>query len=255
MTRQENGTSPCHQGHGQVLHTRLNGVGMYVLFPSMCFHRGYYSNENTEVMTTFLTAQLFASFGTKRISRKTWNARTDFYEGKQIVPELLHDLTLDLQVSWDNHYSATRFPPSRMYKNAKIDTQSNRVIHRIDFDRFRHVRTLVDTFETLYPELQMETVWFIKKSLCGDGFQRWHQDLNGNGTVVATIVVTLDTQSMNQQCLVWCTPMCWDKMLPAPAPPLVFFVPKATYDDPVTSREESHNTHQPAKPAKTPRPW
>ncbi len=33
---------------------------------------------------------------------------------------------------------------------------------------------------------------------------------------------------------VWCTPM-WDKMLPAPAPPLVFFVPKATYDDLVTS--------------------
>ena len=43
---------------------------------------------------------------------------------------------------------------------------------------------------------------------------------------------------------VWCTPM-WDKMLPAPAPPLVFFVLKATYDDLVTSPEESHNTHQP----------
>ena len=103
----------------------------------MCFHRGYYSTENTEVMTTYLTAQFFASFGKKRISRKKWNARTDFYEGKQMLPELLHDLTLDLQVNWDDHYSATRFPPSRMYKNAKIDTESNRVIHRIDFDRLR----------------------------------------------------------------------------------------------------------------------
>ena len=203
MTSQENGTSPCHLGHDKVLHARLNGVGMYVLFPSMCFHRGYFSTEDSAVMTTYFTAQLFASFGTKkRISRKTWKARTDFYECKQIAPELLHDLSLDLQVSWDDHYSATRFPPSRRYKNAKIDTQTNRVIHRIDFDRLRHVRTLVDTFEGLYPELQMETVWFIKKSLRGDGFQRWHQDLNGNGTVVATIVLTLDTQpTMNQQCL------------------------------------------------------
>ena len=167
----------------------------------MCFHRGYYSTENTEVMTTYLTAQFFASFGKKRISRKKWNARTDFYEGKQMLPELLHDLTLDLQVNWDDHYSATRFPPSRMYKNAKIDTQSNHLIHRIDFDRLRHVHTLVDTFEKLYPALQMETVWFIKKSLRGDGFQWWHHDLNGNGTVVATIVLTLDAQPMNQQCL------------------------------------------------------
>lgn len=79
MTSQESGTTPCYLGHKRVLHTRLNGVGMYVLFPSMCFHRGYYSTENTEVTTTFLTAQLFASFGEKRISRKKWNARTDFY--------------------------------------------------------------------------------------------------------------------------------------------------------------------------------
>jgi hypothetical protein len=63
-----------------------------------------------------------------------------------------------------------------------------------------------------------------------------------------------DSHNAFTQDTAWCTPM-WDKMLPAPAPPLVFFVPKATYDDLVTSREESHNTHQPAKPAKTPRPW
>jgi hypothetical protein len=67
------------------------------------------------------------------------------------------------------------------------------VIHRIDFDRLHHVRDLVDLFEKLYPELQMETVWFIKTSSREDGFQRWHQDLNGNGTVVATIVLNIDS--------------------------------------------------------------
>ena len=193
MTRQDKGSSPCHLGHKRVLHARLTNIGAYVLFPSICFHRGYYITDK-EVTMTFLTAQLFASFGKKRISRKKWNARTDFYQQEQeILPEVLQDLRLDLHQHWDEHYPATRFPPSRMYKNAKIDTESNRVIHRIDFDRLRHVRDLVDLFEKLYPELQMETVWFIKKSSRGDGFQRWHQDLNGNGTVVATIVLNIDS--------------------------------------------------------------
>jgi hypothetical protein len=79
-----------------------------------------------------------------------------------------------------------------MYKNAKIDTESNRVIHRKDFDRLQHVCNLVLTFEVIYPELHIETVWFIKKSCHGDGFQRWHQDLNANGQVVATIVLNID---------------------------------------------------------------
>jgi hypothetical protein len=79
-----------------------------------------------------------------------------------------------------------------MYKNAKIDTESNRVIHRQDFDRLQHVCNLVLLFEGIYPELHIETVWFIKKSCRGDGFQRWHQDLNANGQVVATIVINID---------------------------------------------------------------
>jgi hypothetical protein len=45
----------------------------------------------------------------------------------------------------------------------------------------------------------MEIVWFIKKCEGGDGFQRWHQDLNGNGTVVATIVLNIDTDTRMTQ--------------------------------------------------------
>jgi hypothetical protein len=80
-----------------------------------------------------------------------------------------------------------------LYKNAKIDTQSNSVIHRQDFDRLQHVCNLVLLFEGINLELQIETVWFIKKSCSGDGFQRWHQDLNANGQVVATIVLNIDS--------------------------------------------------------------
>ena len=87
-----------------------------------------------------------------------------------MLPEALNDSRMDLHGYWDVHYPATRFPPSRMYKNEKIDTQSNRVIHRKDFDKLRNVRNLVDYFEGIYPELQMKIVWFIKKSECGEDF-------------------------------------------------------------------------------------
>ena len=72
MTRQDKGSSPCHLGHERVLHARLTNIGTYVLFPSMCFHCGYYITDK-EVTMTFLTAQLFASFGKKRISRKKFD--------------------------------------------------------------------------------------------------------------------------------------------------------------------------------------
>ena len=54
MTMQHNNATPCRLGHDRVLHARLTNVGTHVLFPSMCYHRGYY-NTNTKVKKTFLT--------------------------------------------------------------------------------------------------------------------------------------------------------------------------------------------------------
>ena len=81
---------------------------------------------------------------------RSW--RKDFYQPKQMSPEALHNLRIDLYTHWDDHYPASWFPPSRMYKHEKIDTQSNRVIHRQDFDRLQHVCNLVLLFEGIYPE-------------------------------------------------------------------------------------------------------
>ena len=95
MTRQDRGSSPCHVGHEQVLRAKLTRIATYVLFPSTCYHRGYYRTHK-EVKMTFLTAQLFASFGKKQYSRKKWNQRQDFYQRQQMLPEALNDLRIDL---------------------------------------------------------------------------------------------------------------------------------------------------------------
>jgi hypothetical protein len=54
-----------------------------------------------------------------------------------------------------------------------------------------YIQELVNVFEYLFEGLEVQLVWFIKKRMRGDGFQRWHQDLEGNGTTAETIVVNI----------------------------------------------------------------
>ena len=111
-----------------------------------------------------------------------------------MLPEKLGLLRDDLLAYWDEHYPCSSDAPPEHYKNTKIDTKSNRVIQKKDFTKMRHVQELVTMFETIHHELEIESVWFIKKSRRGGGFQRWHQDLVGGiGTTVATIVVNIDS--------------------------------------------------------------
>jgi len=125
-----------------------------------------------------------------------------FYQVQGISPKKLCALRKDLIDNWDVHYPFSKYPPPDQYKNTKIDTNSNRFFqkkHFTDDHQLHHVKALVDIFENLYQQLEIESVWFIKKSRGGDGFQRWHKYLVGNGTVVATIVLNIDTQVQQPQ--------------------------------------------------------
>ena len=144
---------------------------------------------------TFITAQLFAVFkSTQSVwqSRKSWNNR-QFYQVQGISPKELCALREDLIAYWDEHYPSLKYPPPERYKNTMIDTDSNRFIQKKHFTKLPHVKALVTKFEILYQELEIKSVWFIKKSRCGDGFQRWHQDLVGIGTAAATIFLNIDS--------------------------------------------------------------
>jgi hypothetical protein len=190
ITKSDNHDHPCHKGHTNVLHASLNRSGDYVLFPAMTFHRGYY---NPQVDKTFITAQLFAVLKSpymSRQSRKSWND-SRFYKVQGVLPEKLSSLREDLLAYWDEHYPCSSYAPPDRYKNTKIDTKSNRVIQKKHFTTMPHVLELVTMFENIYHELEIESVWFIRKSRRGDGFQRWHQDLVGTGTTIATIVINI----------------------------------------------------------------
>jgi len=183
---------PCNQGHKNVIHVPLNCPGDFVLFPARAFHRGYY---NSKVKKTFITAQLFAVFKSQyhtRNSRKEMSESLRYYELQHVLPSKFNGLSNDLLAYWDEHYPSSKCPPPDNYKNAKIDIASNRVVRRPDFIREMHyVQELVNLFEHIFEGLEVQIVWFIKKSRRGDGFQRWHQDLVDNGQTAATIVVNI----------------------------------------------------------------
>jgi hypothetical protein len=160
------------------------------------------------VKNTFLTAQLFAVFRSNPLqqSRTKWKSRTKwnnspFYQVQSISPKELCALRKDLIAYWDEHYPSSKYPPPECYKNTKIDTESNRYVQEKHFThpQLDHVRALVTIFESLFPELEIKSVWFIKKSRGGDGFQRWHQDLVGIGMAAATIVLNIDLLGQEEE--------------------------------------------------------
>jgi hypothetical protein len=102
-----------------------------------------------------------------------------------VLPEKFVGLSNDLLAYWDKHYPSPKFPPPE-------NVESNRVVPRHDFMHDMHyVQEFVNVFEHLCEGLEVQLVWFIKKSRRGDGFHRWHQDLVGNGTTAETIVVNI----------------------------------------------------------------
>ncbi len=89
------------------------------------------------------------------------------------------------------HYSAIEFPPPRNYKLNKVSTEVNHVVRKDSFDKKPLILNLVKCFDQLYQHLKVQIVWFICKSVNGNGFPAWHQDLVKNSTIAVAIVVNV----------------------------------------------------------------
>jgi hypothetical protein len=56
-----------------------------------------------------------------------------------------------------------------------------------------YVQELVNSIRTPLRGIRSPVGLVYQKKRRGDGFQSWHQDLVGNGTTAATIVVNIDS--------------------------------------------------------------
>jgi hypothetical protein len=105
------GGKKIESGHRQK-YVWINSVGECIVFPSTCWHHGYYNDDANKV---FITAQLFARPSiqpdTVRFTHSFTEAQ-EFIQGK-LDKSINNDLSNDLLQNWDSRYSVDEFPPKR----------------------------------------------------------------------------------------------------------------------------------------------
>ena len=167
----------------------INNLGDYVIFPSKCFHQGYF---NTDSDTVYITAQLFArptiSIATDQLTRSQ-SKQLDYIKNN-LNNGTVTALSNDIFQNWDTTYSHERFGPCKNF-DGPVDMDSN---HQIPHTKFREaplLNYLVDTFTEMFPNLTIDMVWLIVKYKPGSRFQSWHQDFNLHEKITKIIVINL----------------------------------------------------------------
>ena len=144
-----------------------------------------------------VTAQLFASdngSSPNHPSRHLASKNSMDAVNTGMVTIDLTRLSEDVLLRWDVNYPISEFAPCKSFGGVRINTESNRQIHKSKFARVPHIARLVKAFEEKYHSLSIDQVWLIRKSHSELGFQRWHQDLpklEGERAIVKSIVVNI----------------------------------------------------------------
>ena len=184
--------SPCNTGHVDVVEVALDDAGDFVLFPATTYHRGFYSHKKNH--NTFFTAQFFCVYKSMDSVRpKRFSPNDDLYCKRNLganKSSSVRGLFNDLRCYWDTYYCRGSHAPPKKYKLEDIDIARNRVVTRDQIMNGRKfLLEIVVELERLYPYLEVELVWFIRKSDDGHGFQDWHKDQVINDTAAYTIVL------------------------------------------------------------------
>ena len=186
---------------------RLNMTGQYIMFGSSVYHRGYFNNLRGAVT---VTAQLFCIPSTNHdldTSTRTSRERDpitgatvrigkgEFVPG-MIPKEDIQDLTEVLvhEDGWEEMLGYKEYNPApTRFQGVPINSDSNKQIDQIHFDKLPQIKKHVKMFEDKFPDITVFQVWLIQKSGTESGFQAWHQDKVGLQT--KTIVVNLGSAS------------------------------------------------------------
>ncbi len=133
-------------GHSWQPH-RLDKTRDYILFPSLCWHKGFYHNEFNQ---TFIQAQLFAAplMGKDMGCLTCSFAGKDFINGnldKSFFLELIHDVF----TRWDESYPLLEIPPCSEFQDKDVDPVENRQIPQDKFDKVPLIQELVHRFQEI----------------------------------------------------------------------------------------------------------
>ena len=135
-----------------------------------------------------VTAQLFCGYCNKigKSKRSDIKAMTGIITGRI---EVSLELSTSVCTDWDDHYPEEKFSPTKQFQLGQVDLKQIRYIKSIDLGECEHLGNLVNQFQSVFPLLNVESVWLSRKENEGDGFQGWHRA--NNATSAYTIVVNL----------------------------------------------------------------
>jgi len=165
-------------------------LGQYVLFPSRWWHKGYYTINSRRV---YITAQLFctADMSMDSSSRHTRTHNLKMKQGK-IAMEQMIGVSDDLYNNWDSTYSNSKFRPSKAFNGEAINHCNNRHLRQETFRNIPKLNGLIETFKAAHSDLNVHSVWIIRKTKGNMGFQDWRRDFYlSTGGIIATIVVNV----------------------------------------------------------------
>jgi hypothetical protein len=110
---------------------------------------------------------------------------------------VLKSINEAVQRGWKDKFMKKKFNAPKTFQSRKLNQEKTRKINQeyIKDKDLVEVRKLIEIFETIYPDIRVTEVWFLKKKEMGDGFEDFHYDFGsskgGFNVVSSTIVVNL----------------------------------------------------------------
>ena len=91
---------------------------------------------------------------------------------------MLKSISEAVQRGWKDKYMKTKFNAPKTFQFRKLNQEKTRKINQeyIKDTDLVEVRKLIEIFETIYPDIRVTKVWFLKKKEMGDGFEDFHYD-------------------------------------------------------------------------------
>ncbi len=140
------------------------------------------SIEDTSVavlkLKTYRSAQLFSAPMGKR--RTMQNNMAEFEEGTLNKDNLsmLKSTSKAEQRGWKEKYMKKKFNAPKSFQSCEVNQKKTRKINQeyIKNTDLVEVTQLIKIFETIYPDIWVAEVWFLKKKRRWDGFKKFHYD-------------------------------------------------------------------------------
>ena len=91
---------------------------------------------------------------------------------------VLKSISEAVQRGWKEKYMKKKFNAPKTFQSCKVNQEKTCKINQEYFKDVDLVeaRELIKIFETIYSDIQVAEVWFLKKKERGDGFEDFHYD-------------------------------------------------------------------------------